>query len=529
MGQRKRKRISKKAAPDIKSRLESFENRFQAHFEKLGDALDRYEKDHPNWQDECLFWLMESSLKRLKSFLCSPKAGKSVWESPLLELKFPVECRWFEEGGEKKFTVNSGRVSETDLETKSSVVKSLTRLMVRQIEITTLQAVTNYAAYSQKGKRYTPMLGQDSLDYLRSLKTDRERGAAITSLLQPCSFGGGTIEFPNTLKPGDQIPKSVAIQLSKIKPPLLSIPFEIDGKMGAQVMVLFEVHPLVVDFSKQTAHYPFIVGLSVLSETVQNIRSAIPPWKYLSELNSTSKSNLWDALLGAAAARLAEFWPRKRVDIEEAIIHVNARIRVRKGEGISLADLPQEALRQLEKVGTVIQFDIRGEGLPAQPLGPEFSSMLTEVGSAKTANLKGKALEKLMVALFSTIKGFKVEAGPRTKTEEIDLFVENGSDEPGLRSEGSVILVECKNWSKKCGKDEYVLFQQKMVNRRTRCTIGFLVSWKGFAKTISLERLRSTRDATLVVLLDGEQVTNAIRDGNFLDCLMKARRDALNV
>jgi hypothetical protein len=126
MGQRKRKRISKKVAPGDKSRVQAFEKRFQAHFDKLGDALDRYETEHPKWQEECLFWLMESSLKRLKSFLCSPKAGKRVWMNPFLELKFPVECTWFEEKGEQKFTVNSGRVNEADLETEDSVLKSLT-------------------------------------------------------------------------------------------------------------------------------------------------------------------------------------------------------------------------------------------------------------------------------------------------------------------------------------------------------------------------------------------------------------------
>jgi hypothetical protein len=79
----------------------------------------------------------------------------------------------------------------------------------------------------------------------------------------------------------------------------------------------------------------------------------------------------------------------------------------------------------------------------------------------------------------------------------------------------------------KCSKDDYVVFYQKMVNRRRRCTLGFLVSWKGFAKTIPLEALRTSREEPLVILLDGKQIATAICEGNFLDFLLKARREAL--
>jgi hypothetical protein len=149
------------------------------------------------------------------------------------------------------------------------------------------------------------------------------------------------------------------------------------------------------------------------------------------------------------------------------------------------------------------------------------------VESAKTAAEKGTALENLMVELFSTIRGFRMDSRLKTKTEELDIFIENGSDEPGLRTEGNVILVECKNCSTKCSKDDYVVFYQKMVNRRRRCTLGFLVSWKGFAKTIPLEALRTSRDEPLVILLDGQQIAEAIKQGNFLDLVLKARRDAI--
>ena len=88
-----------------------------------------------------------------------------------------------------------------------------------------------------------------------------------------------------------------------------------------------------------------------------------------------------------------------------------------------------------------------------------------------------------MRILFSSIAGFRVREHALTETEEIDLFIVNESEIPAFREEGPLILVECKNWSKKCGMDEFALFQSKMLNRGGRCTLGFLVSWNGFASS----------------------------------------------
>jgi hypothetical protein len=38
-----------------------------------------------------------------------------------------------------------------------------------------------------------------------------------------------------------------------------------------------------------------------------------------------------------------------------------------------------------------------------------------------------------------------------------------------------------KNWTGKCGKNEFVTFHTKLENRSQRCTLGFLISWNGFS------------------------------------------------
>jgi hypothetical protein len=142
---------------------------------------------------------------------------------------------------------------------------------------------------------------------------------------------------------------------------------------------------------------------------------------------------------------------------------------------------------------------------------------------ANEADEKGRTLEELVAALFASIAGFTIEARrARTETEEIDLSISNGSSDPTLRREEAIILVECKNWSSKCGKNEFVEFRSKMENRKGRCSLGFLISWNGFADTITKEMLRDSHERLLIVPIDGKQIEQAVRDGAFLSMLMSA-------
>ena len=79
-----------------------------------------------------------------------------------------------------------------------------------------------------------------------------------------------------------------------------------------------------------------------------------------------------------------------------------------------------------------------------------------------------------------------------------------------LKTEGPLILVECKNWSSKCGKNEFVAFKEKIANRKGRCRLGFLISWNGFADTFTQEMLRGSREEILVVPLDGRALRDSI-------------------
>jgi hypothetical protein len=195
--------------------------------------------------------------------------------------------------------------------------------------------------------------------------------------------------------------------------------------------------------------------------------------------------------------------------------------------GGSLADAYEYALHVTEEIeepaesataetGRLVEAHIRRvERWGELPL----DKLVEAVELATTSADKGRTLEELVTRLFESVDGFQTTGRIRTETEEIDITVLNGSADPRFSRESAVILVECKNWTVKCGKDEFVVFHSKLENRSKRCSLGFLVSWNGFTSTVSREMLRGTRELTLVVPLDGRQIRDAVRRNSFGELL----------
>jgi hypothetical protein len=181
------------------------------------------------------------------------------------------------------------------------------------------------------------------------------------------------------------------------------------------------------------------------------------------------------------------------------------------------AEIVEAADQAADEVGArIAEVAARLSGWGANSL----DSLVDAVDRATSADEKGRALEELCARLFSSVPGFVVKQRIRTETEEIDISVVNGSSEPRLAREGAVILVECKNWSGRCGKNEFVIFHEKMQNRSRRCSLGFLVSWNGFADTVTKEMLRGSREELLVVPLTGADIRAAVRVDNFTAALL---------
>lgn len=156
-----------------------------------------------------------------------------------------------------------------------------------------------------------------------------------------------------------------------------------------------------------------------------------------------------------------------------------------------------------------------------------LTTLVNLVERATESDLKGRVLEELVAKLFSTISGLNVVTRTRTATEEIDISIFNDTTDGFLAKEGAVILVECKNWTGKCGRDEFSLLEKKAENRRERCSLSFLVSWNGFTGAVEKELLRSSRQQLVIVPLTGKELKMAVQDKNFFEVIKTAWNDAV--
>lgn len=105
---------------------------------------------------------------------------------------------------------------------------------------------------------------------------------------------------------------------------------------------------------------------------------------------------------------------------------------------------------------------------------------LAAVDHANTNDAKGKALEDLACYLFALVPGVSItERNPLNAfaTEEIDIALWNEQDPAGLKSFNSVILVECKAWSKPVGSEQVAWFLKKIEHRGL--DFGLLLAMSG--------------------------------------------------
>lgn len=153
----------------------------------------------------------------------------------------------------------------------------------------------------------------------------------------------------------------------------------------------------------------------------------------------------------------------------------------------------------------------------------ELPELIERVKNTSDTDEKGKYLEELVARFFSEISGLQIIERKRTKTEEIDIVLINNSELPFWKGESKLILIECKNWTKKpAGKNEYVAFREKLENRRGRAKLGFFISAKGFARTFGLEDLRNSKADLLIVPIELRHLIEMIeKQLNYTDELQK--------
>lgn len=302
-----------------------------------------------------------------------------------------------------------------------------------------------------------------------------------------------------------------------------------------RVITILEINPLVADQLKKEAYFPIVVGLAIqLDSEPLHVDSTLEIIESAGFQNWTEEQRiiLWDALDNLLRKLLAELNPEPEPEMVEAVVAVSAEIRfmVPKSDREAISQAMAYLAENLASGGEVVNMDMRQSGrLLGKQVSEHLQELLEKVEHANTPDEKGKSLEALATELFQSIPRFSVLKRVLTETEEIDLWISNDADKRPFSDESDVILAECKNWSTKCGKNEFVQLYHKVVNRGGRCSIAFLISWNGFADTITAEMLRMSRERLLIVPMDGDAIRSAVESGDFLQVLTQARQHALMI
>jgi hypothetical protein len=497
--------------------------------------LEGWEKEHPQWRIEVLLWILDRALRSLRGYLEKSDESPITWENPYVELHYPIECNWADHSIAEAphFHLQTGTLNSRDTVDQKTAAAAMSRLLVRHFEIAALQDWTNHSAFEKRGEQYQAVGSAELLEDANAISDPVEREQASEALFWPKSFGAGTIDYSEFVE-GEPIGRDTAEQLAAIEPPLIYVPLEIDGHK-VRLITILEVKPLIADADTKTAHFPIVVGLAIqagIGETI-TVEWLEQPWASLSRWKDEDRTAIWDILHELIAQTLEALGPKPEPEMEEAILAVHAEIKVlaRKGDRGLLQRAIAEAVAHFQKTGEITKLDVtqrRGDSMD-QGLRQRLKELVKQVDEAKWNDEKGKSLEALVSALFGSVTGFDIAERIKTETEEIDLWITNNIDTGALRREGDVILAECKNWMGRCGKNEFVALLHKMINRSRRCTLGFLISWNGFADTVTKEMLRGSREEVLIVPLGGSDLRTCADSDHFLALLLRARQQALMV
>lgn len=137
----------------------------------------------------------------------------------------------------------------------------------------------------------------------------------------------------------------------------------------------------------------------------------------------------------------------------------------------------------------------------------ELRAMWEQVRTEADRNRKGKLLEELTKLLFLATPGFgRVTTRLDNGTEEIDIKVENQSEDPIWKDEGPYLLGECKNWSSRCGANEVRAFRAKFSAKYNRVRTGFFFAPGGFTKEVHGDVRSHKAGTVLIILVDAEDL-----------------------
>jgi Restriction endonuclease len=496
----------------------------EKYFHAFQSVVATYEREHPHWRIEVLISLIKWGIRSLRHSIEEGPNSKITWTNPLVELHYSVEWDWkaAHDGAVVYGSQRMGMVTPQNTSNVKAAAKTVGSMVARRLTVAALEDFTHGAWFEKRENIYVPYLAPELDTTVRQIRGKWKKREAVEGAFKPFWIGTTRIDWPGgTREKRGRMPRAVAKRLDAVQQrmdiPGISFAGDVNGRSIWSGLV-FEIQPLVIDYDTREAYYAVTAGLAFEHKLVGNEVISLTPASWPRK----DQAAFWEQVL----QRIHEL-NEKLIPEEESR---NSIILVQNDEILKVQPLRcSKDMKVAKQLLSGFHTQRQEEERRARE-GTRLLRLLRRCDLAKTADEKGRALEELMAGLFNTVPGLRVvKSRARTQTEEIDLVICRDSHAAGFMDEAEFILVECKKWSGKCGKDEFVLFEKKIHNRRDRSSLGFLISWNGFTDTFTKEMLRGSHERLLIVPLDGEQIRNATQRGTFASLLQEARRDAVLV
>jgi hypothetical protein len=305
---------------------------FEKYFPLYKKILAQHEDEHPNWRIEVLVSLIKWSLKSLEHYIEDARDSAISWESPFVELHYPINWDWESAGSDESVSRGHvyGKLTRQNMATKKLAVKTLSQTMARQFNAIALAEATNWAWYETRNNYYTPFLPVETSEALMAIKNHRQRRQFFEEVVRPFSIGATRIDLDlKKMRSGARIPQRVTKRLSESNNGMDISGIRFTGDVNGQEFdmgLVFEIHPLIADYDQKKAYHPLVVGLAVLNgnarlvngDFVQDTPAGWP---------KSDRVEFWKALFREMEKLTGQLIP-KAESRESVILTVNSTLKI---------------------------------------------------------------------------------------------------------------------------------------------------------------------------------------------------------
>ncbi len=320
---------------------EEFEPRLEEFEKTLKSALDRYEKQNPDWWTVPVWQILHYGLKKLRGML---KKHRISWENPVIELGYPVEADWDQE---EPVYFN---LSPDDLEDEGKVEERYkTSLIIVRNQYVLGSLTNNVLVVTDNKNRLDIKLPYDLVEELNNL-AEQERAQELDKII------------PEKLIYNFTLP-----------------PITIDDPPG-KVEIIYSIGACTLEVGSKTACYPILIGLdfkprnlstelkaAYLNALIKTVLRNIPKENldFLQEIITKPPAQKSQALIKAGLhleqQKFGHRPPVKQPGLFESLLDTTQKDVIKEGIEVIGLDITESQARALEAIQKLFtETDYRG-------------------------------------------------------------------------------------------------------------------------------------------------------------------------